>query len=133
MDDIKHLLENSKNIAIVGLSAKVDRASNMVAKYLIQAGYSVFPVNPGQETILIRTCYPDLESLPEKIDIVNIFRKSEDVLPIAEAAVSIGCQAIWMQLGIENKEAEQLALDNNIQVIMNRCIKVDHSTLFPTL
>ena len=127
--EIGNLLRQARTIAIVGLSPKEDRPSNMVGRYLLDAGYSLFPVNPGQSEILGLKCYPDLVSIPVHIDIVDIFRRSEDVYPIVEEAVKIGAGAIWMQLGIVNQEAAEFARRHGLQIVMDRCIKVDHSAL----
>jgi len=127
--EIGSLLRQARTIAIVGLSPKEDRPSHMVGRYLLDAGYSLFPVNPGQSEILGLKCYPDLVSIPVHIDIVDIFRRSEDVYPIVEEAVKIGAGAIWMQLGIVNQEAAEFARRHGLQTVMDRCIKVDHSTL----
>lgn len=130
--DYTSLLRNSKTIAVVGLSPKSVRPSNMVARYLIEAGYTIYPVNPGHDTILDLKCYPNLLSVPGNVDIVDIFRRAEDVYPIVEDAVSIGARAVWMQQGIVNVEAAQLAEQNGLQVIMDRCIKIDHMNASPT-
>jgi len=127
--DIGKLLKKVTSIAIVGLSPKEDRPSNMVARYLMDVGYTIYPVNPGQKEILGQLCYPDLLSVPHTIDVVNIFRKSEDVLPIVEQAVTVGTQAVWMQEGISNENGAGLARSKGIFVVMDRCIKIDHSTL----
>ncbi len=129
--EILQLLETAKAIAIVGLSPKANRPSNMVGRYLIAAGFSVFPINPGQNEVLGEKCYPSLEALPFSVDIVNIFRKSEGVMPIVEEALTLHKppKAIWMQQGIKNEEAAQLARSKGILVIMDRCIKIDHENL----
>ena len=127
--EISRLLKESKNIAVVGLSPKANRPSNQVALYLIEAGYNIIPVNPGQQEILGRKCYPDLESVPEPIDIVDIFRRSEDVGPIVESAIGVGARVIWMQQGIVNQEAAARARQAGLTVIMDRCLKVDHRNL----
>ena len=129
MSDIRQLLAASSIIAMVGLSPKTQRPSNKVARYLINAGYTIIPVNPGQETILGLQCYPDIGSFPGDIDIVDIFRRSEEVKPIVEQAVQTSCSAIWMQEGVVNHEAAELAIQHGKKVIMDRCIKVDHSTI----
>lgn len=126
---IRKLLKEAKTVAVVGLSPRLERPSNMVAAYLISQGYEVIPVNPGHSEILGRTCYPELRSIPGKIDIVDIFRRAEDVVPIVEQAVEIGAGSIWMQQGIVNEEAAELAGNAGMTVIMDRCIKVDHSQL----
>lgn len=129
--EIEQLLGSTQSIAVVGLSPKENRPSNMVGRYLIDAGYSIYPVNPGQKEILGQICYADLQSVPFSIDIVDIFRKSEDVLPIVEQALSLRRRprAIWMQQGVINESAAELALKNGIFVVMDRCIKVDHQNL----
>jgi predicted CoA-binding protein len=129
LSTIGTLLKEVTSIAIVGLSPKENRPSNMVARYLLDAGYTIYPVNPGQKEILGEVCYPDLLSVPHRIDIVNIFRKSEDVLPIVEDAVTIGTQAVWMQQGISNESGAEFARSRGIFVVMDRCIKIDHSSL----
>lgn len=129
-EQITKLLKEAKTIAVVGLSPKPERPSNMVASYLIGKGYEVIPVNPGHDEILGRTCYPDLAAIPQRIDIVDIFRRSEDVPPIVEQAVKIGAGAVWMQQGIVNEAAAELAENTGMTVVMDRCIKVDHSQIF---
>lgn len=128
---IAELLRTAKTIAIVGLSPKENRPSNMVGRYLLAAGYTVYPVNPGQKEILGEVCYPDLNSLPAPVDIVDIFRKSEEILPIVEQIIASNRwpKAIWMQQGIINETAAQLARSKGIFVVMDRCIKIDHETL----
>lgn len=127
LDKIPKLLRDATSIAIVGLSPKRDRPSNMVARYLIDAGYTIYPVNPGQDEILGQKCYPSLLDIPDHIDIVNIFRKADDVGPIVEQAVQLDCKCVWMQQGIVNHVAAELARKNSKTVIMDRCIKVDHT------
>ncbi len=127
LDEIPKLLRDATTIAIVGLSPNRERPSNMVARYLIDAGYTIYPVNPGQEEILGEKCYPSLLDIPDHIDIVNIFRKAEDVGPIVEQAVQLDCKCIWMQQGIVNHDAAELARKNSKTVIMDRCMKVDHT------
>jgi hypothetical protein len=129
--DSKPLLSKAKSIAVVGLSPKEARPSNMVARYLIEAGYRVYPVNPGQSSILGLPCYADLVDIPDKIDIVDIFRRSEAVYPIVEAAVQIGAKAVWMQQGIMHREAAEFAVRHGLEVFMDRCIMVEHKALFP--
>ena len=126
----KNMLAQSETIAVVGLSPKEVRPSNMIARYLIEAGYTVIPVNPGQTEILGQKCYPSLDDVPDKVDIVNIFRRSEDVYPIAESAVAIGAKCVWMQEGVVNLEAATFAKEHGLMVIMDRCIMVDHQNIF---
>ena len=127
--EISKLLREYKNIAIVGLSPKTNRPSNQVARYLIEAGYNIIPVNPGHEEILGLKCYPDLESVSEPVDIVDVFRRSEDVPPVVESAIKIAAKVIWMQQGIINEEAASRARKAGLTVIMDRCLKVDHRDL----
>ena len=126
---IKKLLATAKTIAVVGLSPKESRPSNMVARYLIDAGYTVIPVNPGQEEILGLDCYPDLSSIPTPVDIVDIFRRSEDVPPIVDEAIAIGAKAIWMQEGVIHTEAARTAKAAGLVVVMDRCLKTVHHHL----
>ncbi len=130
MNEIKKILEKSVSIAVVGLSPKENRPSNMVGRYLLDAGYTVIPVNPGHTEILGKKCYPGLTDINEKVDIVDIFRRSEDVSPIVEEAIAIGAKVVWMQLGIVNHQAAARAEEAGLTVIMDRCIKIDHNDLF---
>jgi len=133
MEDIQTLLRilaESKTIAVVGLSDKWHRPSNFAAKYLKDHGYKIIPVNPGQKEILGEKCYPSLLDIPEKVDVVDIFRKPEDVPPIVEDAIKIGAKVIWMQIGVINEEAAKRARDAGLEVVMNRCMKIEHARLF---
>ena len=129
--EISRLLGDVTSIAIVGLSPKENRPSNMVGRYLLNAGYTVYPVNPGQKEILGETCYADLLSIPFPIDIVDVFRKSEDVFQVVQKLIELNPlpRAVWMQQGIINEAAADLARENGVFVVMDRCIKVDHSNL----
>ncbi|MEW6594965.1 MAG: CoA-binding protein [Thermodesulfobacteriota bacterium] len=129
LNQIRHLLATSRTVAVVGLSPKEARPSNMVARYLISAGFKVIPVNPGQETILGLPCYPDLASIPEPVDIVDIFRKADEVGPVVDEAVAIGARAVWMQEGVVNEAAAAKAKAAGLFVVMDRCIKTDHELL----
>ena len=131
LSDIKRLLQEIATIAVVGLSPKENRPSNMVGKYLLDAGYTVIPVNPGQDEILGEKCFPDLGSIEGQIDAVDIFRRSEDILPIVEEALKLQPlpKVIWMQQGIVNEEAAALARKQGVFVVMDRCIKVDHQNM----
>ena len=126
---IRKILRDAKTIAVVGLSPKPHRPSHQVASYLMEVGYTIIPVNPGQDAILGRTCYPNLRAIPTPVDMVDIFRRQETVLPIVEDAISIGAQFIWMQEGIVNKEAAAKAESAGLTVIMDRCTKIDHMNL----
>lgn len=126
---IKNILQRFQVIAVVGLSPKESRPSNEVAVYLQQNGYTVMPVNPGQDEILGQTCYPDLQSIPTPVEVVNIFRRSEFVEPVVADAIKIKARVIWMQQGIVNEKAADMARKAGLTVIMDRCIKVDHQDL----
>jgi len=126
---IRRILTGSKNIAVVGLSPKPNRPSHQVAAYLMDAGYTVIPVNPGQDMILGRTCYPNLTAVPIPVDMVDIFRRPEEVVPVVEEAIAIGAKYIWMQEGIINNEAAAKAEAAGLEVIMDRCTKIDHMNL----
>ena len=126
---IRRILKDSNTIAVVGLSPKSHRPSHQVALYLIEVGYTIIPVNPGQDKILDQTCYPNLRDIPAPVDMVDIFRRPEEVLPIVEDAIAIGAKFIWMQEGIVNKEAAAKAEAAGLEVIMDRCTKIDHANL----
>ncbi len=127
--ELKNILQTIKNIAIVGLSNSPERPSFGVASYLISAGYDIFPVNPKYDQILGYKCYPALQDIPENIDLVNIFRRPEYIIPIAQAAIRHKIPIIWMQLGIINQTAADLASDAGLDVIMDQCIKIEHRRL----
>lgn len=128
---IKQILENTKVIAVVGLSDNPDRTSYMVSEAMQNKGYRIIPVNPNSEQILGEKCYAALADIPEKIDIVNVFRRSEFIVPIAEEAIQVKAKVLWLQLGVYNEEAASLASNQGITVIMDRCIKVEDSILLP--
>jgi uncharacterized protein len=118
------------NVAVVGMSNTDGKPANFVPKYLIENGYKVIPVNPSTAEVLGRKTYSKVSDVPEQIDIVDVFRKSEDVPPVVEDAVKKkGIKVIWMQSGIYNEEAERKAKENGIDVVYNRCMKVEHSML----
>ncbi len=128
--DIKTILEQSKVIAVVGLSRRESRPGYYVPAYMHAAGYRIIPVNPYLEEALGEKAYPDLLSIPDSVDMVVIFRRSEDVPPVVDEAIEIGAKAVWMQLGIINEEAAAKARAAGLQVVMNSCIKIDHQRLF---
>jgi predicted CoA-binding protein len=128
---IKELLEATRNVAVVGLSDNPDRVSYMVSEAMQQRGYRIIPVNPNAQSILGEKSYPSLQDIPEPVDIVNVFRRSEHVLPVAEEAVAIKAKVLWLQQGIVNDEAAMLASANGLEVIMDRCIKVEDAILRP--
>ncbi len=123
---IKSILQTAQNIAIVGLSDSPLKPSFGVANYLLSAGFHIFPVNPKYDTLLGQKCYQSLRDIKEQIDIVDIFRRPEHILPIVEEAIDIGSGTVWMQLGIMNEEAAQLARNAGLNVIMDKCIKIEH-------
>lgn len=127
--EIKEILKQAKTIAVVGLSPKANRPSHDVARYLKAAGYTIIPVNPGQSEILGEKCYPSLTDIPQQVDVVDIFRRPEEVGPVVDQAVEIGAKVVWMQEGIVNEEAAAKARAAGLTVIMDRCLKVDHANL----
>ncbi len=131
MNTVRDILEKSKVIAVVGLSPKPERDSHEVAKYLQGQGYRIVPVNPRADTILGEKSYPDLASIPEKVDVVDIFRRSDDVPPVVDQAIAIGAKAVWMQLGIVNEGAAAKAREAGLGVVMDRCMLVEHRDLVP--
>jgi len=124
--NIKEILQNYRNIAIVGLSDSVMRPSNKIARYLQKAQYRIYPVNPNHKQILGKTCYPDLLSIGKQIEIVNIFRRPQFVMTLVEQAITIQARVIWMQLGVINYEAAARALEAGLEVVMDHCIKIEH-------
>jgi uncharacterized protein len=129
-DEIKKFY-TSKNIAVVGMSKNEDKPAHYVPKYLIDHGYNVIPVNPTATEILGRKSYPTVSSIPDKIDIVDIFRRSEDVPSVVEDTVKKeGIKVIWMQEGIYSKEAEKMAKEKDISAVYNRCMMAEHRRLF---
>ena len=127
---LRRILETQKVIAMVGLSPKADRPSNTVARYLLAQGYTVIPVNPGQREILGQPCYASLRDIPVKVDMVDVFRNAADVPPIAADAIAIGAKSLWLQLGVINPEAAEAASNAGLDVVMDRCPKIDHARLF---
>ncbi len=123
------ILESYRVVAIVGCSANEERASHRVAKYLKEHGYKIIPVNPAITEVLGEVCYPDLASVPEPVEVVDIFRKSEDVPSIVEQAIKIGAKAIWMQEGIVNDTAAHKAGAADMMVVMDRCMLKEHQHL----
>jgi predicted CoA-binding protein len=133
MDDIntlRRILRDSRVLAVVGLSADWYRPSYFAAKYMQEHGYRVIPVNPKYDVILGERCYKSLRDIPEKVDLVDIFRKTQDVMPIAEDAIAIGAKVLWQQLGVKNEAAAQKARAAGRQAVMDRCVKIEHGRLF---
>lgn len=134
VEQLRKILKQGHSIAVVGLSAEWHRPSYFAAKYMQEHGYRVFPVNPryaasGTE-ILGERCYASLLEIPEPVDIVDVFRRSEDVLPIAQQAVQIGAKCLWQQIGVVNQEADQLARQAGLDSVMDRCVKIEYARLF---
>lgn len=129
-DEIKQILSTAKVIAVVGLSTKPDQESYKVADYLKKQGYQIIPVNPNITETLGEKSYPDLQSIPEKIDVVDIFRKAEAIPAIVDAAIQIGAKVIWMQEGIVNNTAAAKAHNAGLKVVMNKCMMKQHKSIF---
>jgi predicted CoA-binding protein len=133
MDDIntlRRILRESRTIAVVGLSADWFRPSYFAAKYMQEHGYRIVPVNPRYGEILGEKCYASLRDVPERIDIVDVFRKTQDVMPIAEDAIAIGAKVLWQQLGVKSEEAAARARAAGMEAVMDRCVKIEHGRLF---
>ncbi len=127
--EIRQILETARTIAIVGLSDKPERDSHQVAAYLQAHGYRVIPVNPMVSEILGEKSYPSVSSIPEQIDVVDVFRKPDAVMEIVEDAIQAGASAVWLQLGVVNLEAAGRAAEAGLQVVMDRCMKIEHKRL----
>jgi predicted CoA-binding protein len=127
---LRRILKDNHTIAIVGLSADWYRPSYFAAKYMQEHGFRIIPVNPKYTEILGEKCYPDLTSIPEKVDMVDVFRKSADCPPIAKEAVAIGAKVLWLQLGVENDEAKTIAESGELEFVQNRCVKIEYARLF---
>ena len=125
-DEIKDILKTCRKIAIVGLSPKENRDSNKVGRYLLERQYEIVPVNPGKKEILGERCYKTLRAIPFKIDMVNIFLNPNRISPVVDHAIEIGARVIWMQLGIIHNESAEKARKAGIQVVMNKCIMIEH-------
>jgi len=133
MDDIntlRRILHDSKTIAVVGLSADWFRPSFFAAKYMQEHGYRVIPVNPKYPEILGEKCHASLREIREKVDIVDVFRKTADVMPIAEDAIAIGARVLWQQIGVKNEAAAAKARAAGLETVMDRCVKIEHGRLF---
>lgn len=129
MDEIEKIIKESKNVAVVGLSNKLGRPSLTVASYLKGQGYRIIPVNPAIQEVGGDRCYPDLASVPDRIDIVDVFRRSDEVLPVVDAAIKIGAKVIWMQEGVVNEEAANKAREAGLMVVMDKCMLKEHARL----
>jgi predicted CoA-binding protein len=132
-DDIatlRRILRTSRTIAVVGLSAEWHRPSYFAAKYMQEHGYRIVPVNPRYDEVLGERCHATLTTIEIPIDVVDVFRRTEDVLPIAEQAIAIGAKCLWQQIGVRNEAAATLAAAAGLDVVMDRCVKIEHARLF---
>ncbi|MFB7812868.1 CoA-binding protein [Paenibacillus chitinolyticus] len=130
-DEIKTLLASAGPIAVVGLSDNPERVSHMVSAAMKSRGYEIIPVNPNADVILNGKSYASLSDIPGNVDIVNVFRRSDQVVPIAEEAVRKGAKVLWLQQGVYNEEAAEIAQRGGLTVVMDRCIKVEDAILNP--
>jgi predicted CoA-binding protein len=128
-EELKKLLTETKSIAVVGASPKPWRDSGAIASFLQKKGYKVFPVNPQYREVLGMKCYPDLKSIPEKIDMVDIFRNPDNFEPLIDEAIAVGAKSVWMQLGVINNDAATKAEGSGLSVVMDRCISVEYNAL----
>ena len=127
---LRRILREYRTVAVVGLSPEWHRPSYFVAKYLQEHGYRIIPVNPRSAEILGERCYASLLEIPEKVDMVDVFRRTADVLPIAQQAVQIGARCLWQQIGVLNLEADKLAREAGLDSVMDRCVKIEHARIF---
>ncbi len=133
MDDIpklRRILSRSRTLAVVGLSANWYRPSYFAAKYMQEHGYRVIPVNPQYDSVLGEKCYASLRDIPEKVDLVDCFRRSEEIPALADEAIAIGAKVLWMQLGVQSDEARRKAEAAGLEVVEDRCVKIEHARLF---
>lgn len=133
IDDVaglRRILLQHRVIAVVGLSANWHRPSYFAAKYMLAHGYTVIPVNPAYPEVLGQKCYPTLRDVPQRVDIVDCFRRAEDIPAIADEAIGIGAKVLWMQLGVVNPAAARKAEAAGLEVVMDRCVKIEYARLF---
>ncbi len=127
---LRRILIDYKRVAMVGLSTDWSRPSNFAAKYLLDHGFDVVPVNPGYDEILGQKCYPDLKSIPTPVDIVDLFRRVDRIPPLVDDAIEIGASVVWMQLNLVHEEAAAKAIEAGLEVVMDRCMKIEYARLF---
>ncbi|MFL6581407.1 MAG: CoA-binding protein [Burkholderiales bacterium] len=130
INTLRRILREYKTIAVVGLSANWYRPSFFAAKYMQEHGYRIIPVNPAYPEVLGEKCYASLKDIPDKVDMVDCFRKSTEIEPIADDAIAIGARVLWMQLGVMNAKAAEKARNAGLQVVQDRCVKIEHGRLF---
>lgn len=130
ISELRRILATCRTIAVVGLSPQWHRPSFFAAKYMQEHGYRVIPVNPKYDSILGEKCYKSLRDIPEPVDMVDVFRKAQDVPPIAEDAIAIGAKVLWQQLGVRNEAAAARARAAGLEAVMDRCVKIEHGRLF---
>jgi predicted CoA-binding protein len=130
INTLRRILVECRVIAVVGLSANWYRPSYFAAKYMQEHGYRVIPVNPQYREVLGERCYASLRDVPEKVDMVDVFRRTADVMPVAEDAVAVGARVLWQQLGVKNLAAAELARARGMDAVMDRCMKIEHGRLF---
>ena len=130
INTLRRILRESKVLAVVGLSALWHRPSYFAAKYMLEHGYRVIPVNPQYREVLGQKCYASLREIPEKVDLVDVFRKTADVMPVADDAIAIGARVLWQQLGVQNEEAAARARAAGLETVKDRCVKIEHGRLF---
>jgi predicted CoA-binding protein len=128
--DLRRILTDYKRVAMIGLSADWSRPSNFAGKYLLDHGFEVIPVNPKYDEILGQKCYADLKDIPTPVDVVDLFQRAERVPPFVDQAIDIGAKVVWLQLGIIHEEAAQKARDAGLEVVMDRCMKIEYARLF---
>lgn len=127
---LRRILAESRTVAVVGLSANWHRPSNFAAKYMQEHGYRVIPVNPMYQEVLGERCYPSLRDVPEPIDIVDCFRASSEIPALAAEAIAVGAKVLWLQLGVIHYDAARMARDAGLEVVIDRCVKIEHARLF---
>lgn len=133
IDDIaglRRVLQQTRTIAVIGLSANWHRPSFFAAKYMQTRGYRIIPVNPAYEEVLGEKCYPSLKAIPEPVDLVDVFRRPEEVPAVADDAIAIGARVLWLQLGIVHRGAAEKAMAAGLDVVMDRCVKIEYARLF---
>lgn len=130
INTLRRILRQCRTIAVVGLSANWYRPSYFAAKYMLEHGYRIIPVNPQYQEVLGQKCYASLRDIPDKIDIVDCFQRTERIMPLAEDAIAIGAKVLWQQIGVKNEQAASRVLAAGLESVMDRCVKIEHGRLF---